>query len=58
MPMRLVLVAKGDNKAQIVKEMLCGPVTTDVPASILRLHPDCEFLFDSKAAALISDSVI
>ncbi len=47
---RIVLVAKGANKRAIVKEMLCGPVTPDVPASILQLHPDCEFLLDSEAA--------
>lgn len=41
---KIVLVAKGINKAAIVKQMLEGPVTTDVPASILQLHPNCEFL--------------
>ncbi len=48
---RIVLVAKGDNKCAIVRRMLEGPVSEDVPASILQLHPDCEFLLDSKAAA-------
>lgn len=48
---RIVLVAKGDNKRAIVRQMLEGPVSESVPASILRLHPDCEFLLDSKAAA-------
>lgn len=51
---KIVLVAKGANKAAIVKEMLEGPVTTDVPASILQLHPNCEFLLDSEAAAGLS----
>ncbi|MBO5268636.1 MAG: 6-phosphogluconolactonase [Muribaculaceae bacterium] len=50
---RIVLVAKGDNKAAIVRQMLCGSISSDVPASILQLHPACEFLLDSKAAALI-----
>ncbi len=48
---RIVLVAKGDNKRSIVRQMLEGPVSENVPASILQLHPDCEFLLDSKAAA-------
>lgn len=52
---RLVLVAKGDNKARIVKQIIEGPITPDVPASILQLHPDCEYLLDSKAAALLSN---
>lgn len=51
---KIVLVAKGENKAAIVKEMLEGPITTDVPASILQLHPNCEFLFDRAAAAQLS----
>ena len=50
---RIILVAKGENKTEIVRQMLCGPVTSDVPASVLQLHPDCEFLLDAKAAALI-----
>lgn len=48
---RIVLVAKGRNKAAIVKRMLQGPVTTDCPASILQLHPCCEFLLDKESAA-------
>ena len=47
---RIVLVAKGANKAEIVRQMLYGPVTTDVPASVLQLHPQCEFLLDNAAA--------
>lgn len=50
---RIVLVAKGRNKAAIVRQMLRGPVTTDVPASILQLHPACEFLLDRESAALL-----
>lgn len=47
---KIVLVAKGVKKAIIVQKMLEGPVTTDVPASILQLHPNCEFLLDASAA--------
>lgn len=50
---RIVLVAKGKNKASIVKQMLQGPITTDIPASILQLHPCCEFLLDKASAAEI-----
>lgn len=52
---RIVLVAKGANKAGIVKQMLEGPVTPDIPASILQLHPNCEFLLDSASAAELSE---
>lgn len=53
---RIVLVAKGSNKAGIVKKMLEGPVTPDVPASVLQLHPDCEFLLDTASASELSEN--
>ncbi|MDE6239639.1 MAG: glucosamine-6-phosphate deaminase [Muribaculaceae bacterium] len=52
---RIVLVAKGKNKAEIVKQMLQGEITEAIPASILQLHPACEFLFDADAANLLTD---
>ncbi|MDR1356281.1 MAG: glucosamine-6-phosphate deaminase [Tannerellaceae bacterium] len=51
---KIVLVAKGVHKAEIVKKMLEGPVSTDIPASVLQLHPNCEFLLDAEAASLLS----
>ncbi len=52
---KLVMAANGRNKAQIVKEMVTGPVTQEVPASILQLHPFCEVILDPQAAALTED---
>jgi glucosamine-6-phosphate deaminase len=51
---KIVLVAKGVHKASVVKKMLEGPVTVDLPASVLQLHPRCEFLLDEGAASLLS----
>ncbi|MDR0429583.1 MAG: glucosamine-6-phosphate deaminase [Tannerellaceae bacterium] len=53
---KIVLVAKGSSKAGIVKKMLEGPVTTNVPASILQLHPNCEFILDKASAELLQSS--
>jgi glucosamine-6-phosphate deaminase len=50
---KILLVAKGDSKAEIVKQMLQGAITTDIPASILQLHPNCEFLLDTASAKYI-----
>jgi glucosamine-6-phosphate deaminase len=50
---KVILVAKGKNKAEIVKKMLQGPVTTGVPASVLQLHPNCEFILDVDSASLL-----
>lgn len=51
----IILVAKGAHKANAVKLMLKGNVSTDFPASLLQRHPDCEFLLDSAAASLINE---
>lgn len=50
---KIIMVAKGESKAEIVKQMLQGPVTTAVPASILQLHPNCEFILDTGSAKLL-----
>lgn len=52
---RIVLIAKGESKADIIEQALFGPVTTDIPASVLQLHPNCEVLLDADAAAKIKD---
>ena len=51
---RIVLVAKGQNTAEAVSRMLCGPIPPDCPASVLQLHPNCEFLLDEAAAERIN----
>lgn len=51
---RILLVAKGTSKAEIVKKVLHGPVDTHVPASILQRHPHCEVLLDADAASCLS----
>ena len=48
---RILLVAKGRNKAAIVRKIIKGPVTEAVPASILQNHPNCEYLLDHLAAS-------
>ena len=50
---RLILVAKGAHKAEIIEKAVLGPVTTDIPASVVQLHPDCEILLDEAAAERI-----
>lgn len=47
----IILVVKGTAKAKIVSQVLHGPVTTDVPASILQRHPHCEVLLDADASS-------
>ncbi len=47
---KIVLVANGPHKASIIAATLQGPVTPEVPASVLQLHPDCEVILDPAAA--------
>ena len=37
---KVLMVANGANKAEIIKKAFFGPVTPEVPASILQMHPD------------------
>lgn len=43
-------------KATAVRLALEGPVTPDVPASILQIHPDCHVLLDPPAASQLKTS--
>ena len=52
---KIILIAKGEHKAEMVRLMLKGPVTEDIPASVLQLHPNCEFLLDADAAKYVMD---
>lgn len=45
----IVLVVKGEDKADIVHRALTGPIATDCPASLLQTHPNLTVLMDSEA---------
>ena len=47
---RHILMAFGANKAQAIYDMINGPVTEEVPASILQKHPDVVVFLDKEAA--------
>ena len=49
----ILMIASGKNKAKAVNAMVNGPVTEDVPASVLQLHPDCTLIVDEEAASLL-----
>jgi len=50
---RLVLIVNGSEKAEALKAAILGPVTTLLPASILRYHPNLTVIVDEEAAALL-----
>lgn len=47
----LLIIVSGAGKAQALKNVLQGPVTEDVPASVLQLHPSLMVIADKAAAA-------
>ena len=48
---KIILFAYGDKKADAIFKMLKGPVTEEVPASVLQHHPDVTLILDEAAAA-------
>ncbi len=48
MKARKILLVAGEDKTDIVERSINGPVTPDVPASILQLHPDVTVVIVSK----------
>jgi len=50
---KILLIASGTGKAVAIKAMVEGPVTEEVPASILQRHPDVTILVDQEAASLL-----
>ena len=48
---KILLVVSGSDKAQILHDVLSGPVTPHVPASVLQLHNDVIVVADEAAMA-------
>ena len=46
---RIVIIVSGEDKAEIVNKAFFGPVTPQVPASILQFHPDVCLVADAAA---------
>ena len=46
----LVLLATGASKAACIERLVNGPITTELPASFLQLHPDVTIMLDAPAA--------
>ena len=51
---RVVMIASGSSKAAILKDAFWGPVTPQIPASILQLHPDFTLVADEEALAMVN----
>ena len=50
---KVLVVVSGKGKAEIVKKAFTGPVTPQVPASILQMHPNVILVGDEEALSLL-----
>jgi len=48
---KIILMAFGEVKADAIKQMIDGPVTTHLPASVLQNHNDVIVIIDEAAAS-------
>jgi glucosamine-6-phosphate deaminase len=53
----IVCTVPDERKSEAVKASLTGPVTPQVPASILQTHPDVRFFLDENSARLLQKTV-
>ena len=47
----IVLLAFGEDKAAAIKGMVSGPITEDLPASVLQKHDNVVVIVDEAAAS-------
>lgn len=51
---RIVLMAWGEGKANIIKQAVEGPIQESVPATFLQTHLNCDFIIDRAAATSLT----
>ncbi len=49
---KILIIASGEDKAQIMRDAFFGPVTPKIPASILQIHNDLTIVADEAALSL------
>ena len=50
---KIVILANGEGKANAIRELVKGEIREEVPATILRNHPDCTLICDELAGKYI-----
>lgn len=50
---KVLVIVSGEDKAEILKKAFFGPVTPQVPASILQMHPDVVVVADEAALSKV-----
>ncbi|HET9452524.1 MAG TPA: glucosamine-6-phosphate deaminase [Aggregicoccus sp.] len=55
---RALLLAFGEKKAEAVRQLVLGPLSTRLPASLLQLHPAVDVWVDVPAARLLPQEMV
>ena len=53
---KILVIVNGAGKGEIVKKAFFGPVTPEVPASILQMHTDVTVIADETACAMLEQA--
>lgn len=53
---KILLLASGKNKADIIARLLQGGISTNLPASMLHMHSDVTLIVDKEAASKITNN--
>ena len=51
---RIILMAWGEGKAEIIRQAVEGPIRESVPATFLQRHENCDFILDEAAASSLT----
>jgi glucosamine-6-phosphate deaminase len=43
---KILLLVSGEKKAEIIRQALSGPISKEIPASVLQLHPNATVVID------------
>ena len=55
---QILIVASGKGKAKVIKEMIEGPVSPKLPASILKFHHNVTLIADQEALSLLDQEYL
>lgn len=50
---KIMVIASGEGKSEVVKAMMSGKITTEIPATMLQMHRDVLLIVDEEAAKLL-----
>ncbi|WP_288480829.1 glucosamine-6-phosphate deaminase [uncultured Clostridium sp.] len=50
---KILLIASGENKAEAMKELFSGKISTSCPVTMLQMHKDVTVILDEAAASLL-----